>query len=173
MAQPGPQGGTPQAPDESGFQRVSSLLAPERVRVPLRSRDKDGVLHELVDLIADSQGLGSERDIIYRAVCDRERVLSTGIGEGIALPHAKYNGLSGLVMSAGVSPETMDFGALDGRAVNLFFLLVGPEIAAVEHVRALARISRLMRESSLRQQLVSASDAESFLRMLARAEHLN
>lgn len=173
MAQPGPQGGPPQAPDEPNLQRISSLLAPERIRVPLRGKDKASVLHELVDLIADSRGLGADREVIYRAVRDRESAMSTGIGDSIALPHAKYNGLSELVMSAGVSREPLDFGALDGRAVSLFFLLIGPESAAVAHVRALARVSRLMRESSLRQQLVSAADAESFLRMLAQAEHAN
>jgi mannitol/fructose-specific phosphotransferase system IIA component (Ntr-type) len=150
--------------------RLSELLTPARVRVPLESLDKDGTLAELVGLVVSSQGLEAERDEIYRAVCERERVLSTGIGEGVAVPHAKYDGLDGLIVAAGVSREPIDFGALDGRAVQLFFLILGPEAAAGGQVRVLSRVGRLMRNESLRGRLFSASNAERFLEILQEAE---
>lgn len=153
--------------------RASDLLAPQRVRAPLHSREKEGVLRELVDLVVDSRGLGAERGAVYQAVLEREKALSTGIGDGIALPHAKYQGLSDLVMAAGVAARPVDYGALDGQDVALFFLILGPDSAAAAHVRVLARVSRLMRDGSLRRRLVSAKDAEEFLRILAEAERAN
>jgi len=150
--------------------RVSNLLTAERIRVPLGGRGKPELLRELVDLVVASRGLESSREAIYAAVLERENVLSTGIGDGVALPHAKYGAVSELAMAAGVSREPVEFGALDGRSVRLFFLLLGPDSAAVTHVRALARVSRLMRDESLRQRLLSAEEAERFLTTLAEAE---
>ncbi|NIR46197.1 MAG: PTS sugar transporter subunit IIA [Gemmatimonadetes bacterium] len=150
---------------------MSHLLAPERVRVPLQAGDKEGILLELVELLATSCGLGSQRDDLYGAVLERERVLSTGIGDGVALPHAKFAGLAELAMAAGVSREPLDFGALDGRPVQLLFLIVAPETATGAHVRVLARISRLMRDGALRDRLCSAEDEKAFIDALAAAEH--
>jgi mannitol/fructose-specific phosphotransferase system IIA component (Ntr-type) len=164
------QDGEQSASGDADVLRVSDLLAPARVRVPLQSQDKEGVLPELVDLVVRSEGLDAERDEIYRAVWERENVLSTGISDGIAVPHAKYNGLDRIVMAAGVSRVPIDFDALDSRPVQLFFLILGPDSAAGSQVRALSRISRLMRDESLREQLVSAGDAERFLRVLGEAE---
>ncbi len=172
MTRPEVQGGAPGLSGQDGGQTVVGLLAPERVRVPLGSMDKAGILEELIDLVASSKGMESEREEIGRAVWEREAVLSTGIGDGIALPHAKYDGLDGLVMAAGVSREPVEFGALDGQPVRLFFLLLAPESAAGSHVRALSRVSRLMRDAALRARLVAALDAEQFLRILGEAEHV-
>jgi mannitol/fructose-specific phosphotransferase system IIA component (Ntr-type) len=146
------------------------MLGLERVLVPLASLDKDGILSELVDLVVRSRGLEAHREAIHRAVWDREAVLSTGIGAGIALPHAKYDGLKEVLMAAGVSREPVEYGALDGQPVRLFFLILGPEAAAGSHVGALSRVSRLMRSPALRRRLVEAEDAEGFLRVIAEAE---
>lgn len=150
--------------------RVGDLLAPERVRVPLEGLDKESILAELVDLVARSTGLAVQRDEIQRAVWEREEVLSTGIGEGIALPHAKIDGLDRIVMAAGVPREPVEFGALDGKPVQLAFLILGPETAAGSQVRLLSRISRLLREESVRRRLASAEDANRFLQILREAE---
>jgi PTS system fructose-specific IIA component len=150
--------------------QVSGLLAPERVRVPLASDDKDGVLGELVDLVVRSRRLHDLRVDIRRAVLERERVLSTGIGGGIALPHAKYRGMDQLVMAAGVCPTPVEYGALNGEPARLFFLMLGPYDPAGEQVRVLSRISRLMREGSLSERLIAAADAGQFLSLLWDAE---
>jgi len=146
------------------------MLAPERVLVPLRSADKTGVLTELMELVIRSCGLEGRREAVQQAVWERERVLSTGIGEGVAIPHAKLDAVSEIVMAAGVSPRPLDYGALDGRPVQLFFLILGPEAAAGAQVRVLSRIGRLLRDERLRGRLVSAGDAEGFLRVLEVAE---
>lgn len=151
-------------------QRVSVLLTSERVRIPLRAASKDAVLAELVDVVVASLGQAGEREAVLRAVLERESVLSTGIGGGVALPHAKYGGLDDLVMAAGITVEPVDYESLDGLPVRLFFLLLGPEGAAGDHVRALSRISRIVQNESLRNSLLEATDGEVFVRVLREAE---
>lgn len=147
---------------------LSQLLTPERIKVPLEGRTKDELLEELVQVLRDS----GVRDTpgVLRAVREREQVLSTGIGGGVAIPHGKSDSVGELMVVAGVTAQPVDFAALDGKPVRLFFLLVGPESAAGQHVKALSRISRLVRRDSLREQLVSAASGADFLRIVAQAE---
>ena len=148
---------------------LSELLTPERVRVPLEARTKDAVLEELVGVLRDTGAVGSADDVL-QAVRQREEVLSTGIGSGVAIPHGKAAAVTDLVMAAGVTPQPIDFDALDGQPVSLFFLLVGPESAAGAHVKALSRISRLVRRDALRERLEGAGSAEEFLEVVNEAE---
>ncbi|MGH7457529.1 MAG: PTS sugar transporter subunit IIA [Longimicrobiaceae bacterium] len=148
---------------------LTELLTPERIKVPLEASDKDGVLEELVRLAAGG-GLVQDVARLVRAVRDREEVLSTGIGNGVAVPHGKCPGVSSLLLAAGVAREPIDFDALDGEPVRLFFLLVGPESAPGPHVRALSRVSRLLRRDSLRDRLAQASSPDEFHAVIAEAE---
>ncbi|MDQ6886763.1 MAG: PTS sugar transporter subunit IIA [Gemmatimonadota bacterium] len=148
---------------------LSELLSLNRVQVPLRSRTKPDVIHELVSLVADSRHPG-EADAILSSVRERERVLSTGIGGGVAIPHGKTTYIDQLVLAAGVASPPIDFDALDGKPVQLFFLLVGPESASSAHVKALSRISRLLRRDQLRSALTAAADSEEFLRLIRESE---
>ncbi|HWG52099.1 MAG TPA: PTS sugar transporter subunit IIA [Gemmatimonadaceae bacterium] len=148
---------------------LSELLSAERVKVPLDSRTKNEVLEELVRLVApDRQEL--DTSAVLASVRERETVLSTGIGGGVAIPHGKTPDVDQLVLAAGVSRTPIDFDALDGKPVQLFFLLVGPESAAGAHVKALSRISRLLRRESLRSGLLAAESAEEFLRVIRASE---
>ena len=146
---------------------LSELLSPDRVKVPLQGRSKDDLLRELVELVARTPDDARE---ILAAVHDRERELSTGVGDGVAIPHARTSRVEQLVMAAGIAPSPVDFDALDGQPVELFFLLVGPESAAGAHIRALARISRLLRREPLRASLRSASDSHAFLQVVRDSE---
>lgn len=148
---------------------LSELLSTDRIKVPMGSRSKDDILRELVSLVADGRG-EADSQAILAAVREREQVLSTGIGGGVAIPHGKSPHVDQLLLAAGVTREPIDFDALDGQPVQLFFLLVGPESAAGAHVKALSRISRLLRRDQLRQELIAASSAEEFLRMIAAFE---
>jgi mannitol/fructose-specific phosphotransferase system IIA component (Ntr-type) len=151
--------------------RLSTLLARERVKVPLESVDKREVLSELVDLAVRSHPkLAAKRDSLRRAILERESVLSTGIGNGIAVPHAKHEELDALVMVAGVSREPIEYGALDGAPVRLFFVMLGPDDASDTQVRVLSRIGRVMNGEALREELIAATDAERFLSILEAAE---
>jgi nitrogen PTS system EIIA component len=148
---------------------LSDLLIPERVKVPLASTSKNEVLRELVQLAVPSAGTVA-RERILTAVLDREALLSTGIGSGIAIPHGRTGEVESLILAAGVAPDPIDFDALDAKPVSLFFLLLGPESAAGAHVRALGRISRILRHESVRLELSRATNAESFLQRLIGAE---
>jgi fructose-specific phosphotransferase system IIA component len=148
---------------------LSDLLTPERIKIPLVSTSKADLLGELVDVVVRTADVSDDADIL-RAVREREEVLSTGIGNGVAIPHGKSLAVSSLAMVAGVTREPVDFEALDGKPVSLFFLLVGPESAAGQHVKALSRISRLLRRDSFRQRLVEAPSPEAFFEILKEAE---
>jgi mannitol/fructose-specific phosphotransferase system IIA component (Ntr-type) len=148
---------------------LSELLTEDRVRVPLGSRTKSEVLRELVEIVSRGRN-GSDVDAILASVHERERRLSTGIGDGIAIPHGRTPHVDALMLAAGVADEGIDFDALDGRPVRLFFLLVGPEVASGEHVKTLSRIARLMRRDDLRAGLLGATDAREFVRIISASE---
>lgn len=148
---------------------LSELLTADRVKVPLGSRTKNDVLRELVDLVANERN-AIDAEPILAAVRERELVLSTGIGAGIAIPHGKTPHVDQLMVAAGVAREPVDFDALDGQPVRLFFLLVGPESAAGAHVKVLSRISRLLRRDQLRKDLMMAPSAEAFLGIVRSSE---
>jgi PTS system nitrogen regulatory IIA component len=149
---------------------LSDFLSPKRVKVPLENTEKGALLKELVALLVNAERLQRDEEEILRAVVSREEVLSTGIGDGVALPHAKCEAVPDLVIAAGVSAEPVDFDSLDGRPVRLFFLLLAPERAMGVHIKALSRISRLLRQESLRQRLLGAADATEFVRIVQEAE---
>lgn len=147
---------------------LTELLTPDRIRVPLHAGDKPGVLRELTQLLADRAGVDSAP--LLGAVLEREAVLSTGIGHGIAIPHAKVAIVQELSLVCGSHPQGIDFDALDGAPVRLFFLLIGPESAAGQHVKALSRIARLVRREEVREALMRAETPEAFNQLLVEAE---
>ncbi|HET7275378.1 MAG TPA: PTS sugar transporter subunit IIA [Longimicrobiaceae bacterium] len=148
---------------------LTDLLSPDRIKIPLSSGSKDELLRELVQIVGDTSNVEDLPDVL-RAVREREGVLSTGIGHGVAIPHGKSANLTEITLVAGVTPSPIDFEALDGRPVRLFFLLVGPDSAASQHVKALSRISRLLRRDTTRARLVEAATPEDFYSILADAE---
>lgn len=148
---------------------LSDLLSADRVKVPLVSTSKNEVLRELVDVLVVDRCV-SDADEVLRAVMDREAVLSTGIGNGIALPHGKSTACGELSIAAGVARDPIAFDALDGEPVQLLFMLVGPEREAGPHIKVLGRISRLLRQPEFRQRLVESRDSEEFLQVLREAE---
>jgi mannitol/fructose-specific phosphotransferase system IIA component (Ntr-type) len=127
------------------------------------------LLRELVDVVAASESPEAHADVL-RAVQEREAVLSTGIGNGIAIPHGKSSAVPDLRLAAGRPREPVESDALDGRPVRLLFLLVGPETAAGPHIKALSRISRIVRQDSVRTRLSEAATVDDFLRILREAE---
>jgi mannitol/fructose-specific phosphotransferase system IIA component (Ntr-type) len=147
---------------------LTELLTLDRVRVPIRAQDKSGVLRELTEFLVERSG-GEFKDILD-AVLEREDVLSTGIGFGIAIPHAKSPTVKDLNLVCGTTAVPIPFDALDGEPVRLFFLLVGPESAAGQHVKALSRIARLVRRESVRDALLQAGTPEQFYNVIRDAE---
>lgn len=148
---------------------LTDLLSAERIKVPLESSTKEAVMRELLEVALPGRS-PETLDAVFEALLAREEVLSTGIGDGIAIPHAKTPHVEQLLVAAGVSPRPVDFDALDGRPAYLFFMLLGPESAASAHVKALGRISRVLRREELREALRRAPDARTVLELVAASE---
>ena len=147
---------------------LTELLTPDRVVVPLSASDKAGVIAELTRHLVERSG-GTFAEVLG-AVQEREAVLSTGIGFGVAIPHARSSAVSELTLICGVSPKPVPYDSIDGEPVRLFFLIVGPETSAGQHVKILSRIARLVRRENLREKLCQARSAEEFYEALLDAE---
>jgi PTS system nitrogen regulatory IIA component len=147
---------------------LTDLLSPERVAVPLSARDKPGIIRELATLLV--QQVGGDLEDVVTAVREREAVLSTGIGHGVAIPHGRSPTVPDLAIVCGSTAEPVPFDAIDGEPVRIFFMLVGPEGSAGQHVKALGRIARLVRGDELRARLLAARTAAEFYDALVSAE---
>ena len=147
---------------------LTELLTPDRVVLPLTARDKSGVIAELTRRLVRDAGGGF--DEVLDAIRERESVLSTGIGFGVAIPHARCAAVRDLVVVCGVSRSPVPFDAIDGEPVRLVFLIVGPEASAGLHVKLLSRIARLVRREAVRQRLLEANTSDEFYKVLLDAE---
>jgi mannitol/fructose-specific phosphotransferase system IIA component (Ntr-type) len=149
--------------------QLSKVLLPERVRVPLVGTDKQAIITELVDLLASTGGL-TNRDVALDAVLKRENERSTGIGFGLAIPHGKSDGCSGVVMAAGKPAAPIDFQSLDKKPVTFVVLLISPPDQTGTHIQALAKISRLMNIEGFRSAVGRASSPAELYSTIAEYE---
>ena len=139
--------------------RLSDILSQNHIISDLKAKDKKGVLAELVDVIVSSDST-LDKNSLVKVLLERERLGSTGIGDGVAIPHGKFQGLNRPIISFGRSRKGLDFDAMDGEAVFLFFLLVAPEDSASIHLKALARIAKIIKSRSFRDILMQAPTSE-------------
>jgi mannitol/fructose-specific phosphotransferase system IIA component (Ntr-type) len=150
---------------------LHELLSAAKVNLVLAGAARDEVLRELVALIPQLTSQPEARQRLFQALLEREQLHSTGIGDGIALPHAR-NALPGVVdqplIVFGRHPQGIPFGAVDGKPARLFFLLLAPSVS--QHLGMLARISRLLRNADLRQSLLVADRADKVLTLIREAE---
>jgi len=133
--------------------RLSEILDAKNIIPDLKARDKKKALEELAETIVNSRP-SLDKNALVKVLMDRERLGSTGIGDGVAIPHGKLHGISEPVISFGRSIKGLDFESLDGQPVFLFFLLIAPENSASVHLKALARIAKLLKNSSFRKTLM-------------------
>jgi PTS system nitrogen regulatory IIA component len=149
--------------------RLTELINPQAVNTRLRARTKRDAIAELVDLLESAHGIDSHGEVLDR-VLRREAMMSTGIGNGVAIPHGKAKLVDRMVAACGVSADGIEFESVDGELTRLFILLVAPESGGALHVKVLANISRLLKEESVRQSLREASGADAFIAALRAAE---
>jgi PTS system nitrogen regulatory IIA component len=147
---------------------LTEILTPDRVVVPMDARDKSGAIAELARVLVEHTGGALEE--VLDAIQERESVLSTGIGFGVAIPHARCAAVRELSMVGGVSATPVPYDSIDGEPVRLFFLIVGPEASAGLHVKILSRIARLVRRDGVRKQLVESRTPDEFYNILLDAE---
>ena len=139
--------------------KLSELLEKNGVIPELRAKDKKGVLEELAEAMVLRKP-SIDKESLVKVLLERERLGSTGIGDGVAIPHGKFHGIEHPIISFGRSRKGLDFESMDGGPVYLFFLLVAPENSASIHLKALARIAKLLKNSSFRKVLMEAQTQE-------------
>ena len=145
------------------------ILREESIISELNATDKKGVLEELTGPVAEASGV--DREEMVRVLLERERLGSTGIGDGIAIPHGKLKSLRSLLVGFGRSLKGVEFEAIDGKPAYLFFLLMAPENSTGAHLQMLARISRLLKDNTFRERLMTAADRSNLYRAIADEDH--
>ena len=148
--------------------KILDILKKEAIIADLNATDKKGVLEELMAPVAEISGVNCEE--MVRVLLERERLGSTGIGGGIAIPHGKSKSLETLLMGFGRSRRGVDFDAMDGRPAYLFFLLLAPEDSTDVHLKMLARISRLLKNSVFKERLMNADDWRELYNIITKED---
>lgn len=149
--------------------RITDFLSPAAVEANLKASNKQGVLRELVGLVLRVQPELDPNQLV-ETLLQREKLQSTGIGEGIAIPHGKSDKLEGIIACVGRSAEGVDFKSLDGAPSHLFFTLLVPTSSHGLHLKALARVSRLCKDDRIREALLAAPDAEAMYAIIAEED---
>ena len=149
--------------------KITEILIPELVVPELKGRTKPEILRELATCLA-ARFRETDVDALVATLAERERLGSTAIGDGIAIPHGKIRGVKQILGSFGRHPKGVDFESLDGGPTHLFFLLVAPEDSTSLHLKALARVSRLFKDASFREQLLAARNAAEIYRLIVEED---
>lgn len=149
--------------------KISEMLDDNLIIAELKAATKLDVLREFSGLLRENKVVDDEEGLT-KVLAARESLGSTGIGDGVAIPHGKLKDLPGLVLAFGRSRRGVDFDSLDGVKAHLFFLLVAPEDAPGEHLKALARISRMLKNVEVRDSLMRAGDEKEIKMIIAKRE---
>jgi len=144
------------------------FLAKKAIVADIKSVKKEDVIKELVDALINAEEIEKRsRNKLTEALMSRESLGSTAIGQGIAIPHAKCDCVSKLIAAFGLSKKGVDFDSLDGEPAHIFFLLVAPQDSAGPHLKALARISRLLKDKYFRDSLRACSDDKAIIKIIS------
>lgn len=149
--------------------KISEFLNKNAIKIGLQATEKEEALKELVDVLANVKDIGDKKAIV-KALIERENLGSTGIGQGIAIPHGKTDKVQELIAVLGISHKGVNFEALDGELVYIFFLLVAPKETAGPHLKALAQISRLLRDNYFCELLRRCKTPEELFELIHREE---
>jgi len=135
--------------------KISDVLEVELISNKIPGTDKEEVLNNMIELVSKSSKV-RDKEKIRDAIFNRERIMSTGVGKGFAIPHGKTDGITDMVAAFGITENEIDFESLDGEPVRLIFLLVGKENLVGPHLKLLSRISRLLNSEDFRTKLLNA-----------------
>ncbi len=144
---------------------IRKAITKETICLSLAAREKDAIIEELVDLL-DKGGRIKDRKAVLKCVLDREKKMSTGMHNGLAIPHGKTDTVDGLVAAVGLIPEGVDFESMDQQPSRIFILTVSPANRAGPHIQFLAEISRLLNRADIRKQILEAEDLETLHELL-------
>ena len=149
--------------------KVYELLDKKFILTDFKSEDKVEIINELIDLYKNDEKV-NDIEKARTAVLDREKIMSTGVGKGFAIPHGKSNGVNDVIAAFGKTTRDIDYEALDGEPVHHIFLLIGRDDMVSKHIKLLSRISRLMNADEFRKQLLEASTEEDIINIFKKEE---
>ncbi|BCA79551.1 PTS sugar transporter subunit IIA [Desulfuromonas sp. AOP6] len=149
--------------------KIADFLNASAIADNLKAKSKNDVLAELTDTIVNTDK-SLDRDEVIRVLQEREKLGSTGIGDGVAIPHGKLKNIGNLLICFGRSHDGVDFDSMDGRPAHLFFLLIAPEESVGIHLKTLARISKLLKNKDVRQRLLQADTASDIYSIIIEEE---
>lgn len=151
--------------------KIMDFLSKKAMTADLKSTKKSDVIKELVELLINADDIGSRyRNKVIEALMARESLGSTAIGQGVAIPHTKSDCVNKLIAAFGLSKKGVEFDSLDGEPAYIFFLLIAPQDSAGPHLKALARISRLLKDKYFRDNLRACVDEKSIIRILSQED---
>lgn len=148
---------------------ITSILSKDSLISDLKAQTKDEVIRELAQAVTKSEPAITEDELVF-ILQEREKLGSTGIGSGVAIPHGKISNLDHIVAGFGRSQKGIDFDSQDGEPTHLFFVLVAPENTAGLHLKALAKLSRLLKDSHFRDRLMQAADGATIYKIIAEED---
>lgn len=149
--------------------KLVDVLKPDYIQIPLKGQSKEEVIKELIQILSSVQYF-SDHDSVFAAIMEREKIMTTGVGREVAIPHCKKKECAGFAIALGIHPEGVDFQSIDNRPVKIIFLLIGPEENPGMHIRLLSRISRIIAKESLRDKLKVTTNPEEAYRILKEEE---
>jgi fructose-specific phosphotransferase system IIA component len=151
--------------------KVTEFLSKKAIVMDIKSTKKEDVIKELVDSLIEGGDIEKRyRNKLVEALMSREALGSTAIGQGVAIPHAKADCVDKLIAAFGISKKGIEFDSLDGEPAYIFFLLVAPQDSAGPHLKALARISRLLKDKYFRDGLRAAADDKAVIRIITQED---
>ncbi len=151
--------------------KLSDLLSEALIKIPLTTNSKEDVVDELIDLLVANHKV-TNKEKVFQAVMEREKVMSTGVGDGVAIPHGKAEGINEVVAAFGIAKKNIDFQSIDEKPVRLVFLLVASPEAAAPHLKALSRVSRLLNNKDFRHKLLKTESSAEVLELIRDEEKL-
>ncbi|MBN1449299.1 MAG: PTS sugar transporter subunit IIA [Bacteroidetes bacterium] len=149
--------------------KITSILTEDLIKVNIPGESKDDVINAIIDLAAASQKI-KDIEKVRQAIFEREKIMSTGVGKGFAIPHGKTDAVTDIVAAFGVTEKPIDYQSLDHEPVRLLFLLIGKDSLVGAHIKLLSRISRLMNKEELRSRLLQAGTSSEILQILKDEE---
>ncbi len=149
--------------------KLIDVLKPEYIKIPLTETTKEGVIQELIDVLGTHQ-VFSTPEAVLKAVLEREKIMTTGVGNGVAIPHCKHTSCPTFAIAMGVHPHGVDFESIDNQPAHLIFLLVGPEDKPGLHIRLLSRISRIISRKEVRDKLMQQTSPQEIYAILSQEE---
>lgn len=149
--------------------KLSDIFDPKSIILELKAKDKTSALEELAGSICSHEPY-IDKAALVRVLLERERLGSTGIGDGVAIPHGKLSGIRHPIISFGRSKRGLDFDSMDGQPAYLFFLLVAPENSAGIHLKALAKIAKILKNNAFRKRLMAAATREELYQAVVETD---